>query len=179
MRAVSIVLIIIALLYYSIGFAQESTQNLTTFSVPKGTRRITKQEFLNQENQKFKHKLFESGPDERFFKNVYTNDGILISVYDWENLDDKRTMQQIQKEMTGMSNLVSEKRIKYSQIIPVNNVTFLIFEFKDDNDFSLWFMSEVIDGTRVQGMLHFSPQEEDKAKKTLDTLIHSIRFKRN
>lgn len=175
MRAINIVLIIIALLYYSVSLAQESTQNLTTFSVPGGTKKITKEQFLNQESQQFKRKLFPNNSDERFFKNAYTVDGILISVYDWENVEDKRPMQQTQRELTGMD----PQRVKYSQITTINNTQFLIFELKDDGDLSFSFRSEVKGGKVVQGLVQFSGQDEDKAKKILDNLLKSIRFNVN
>lgn len=42
---------------------------------------------------------------------------------------------------------------------------FVIFEFKDDNDLSISFRSEVKGGKVVQGMLQFGDQDEDKAKR--------------
>ena len=171
----NIALTVITLLNCLASIAQERTSNLATFSVPKESKRITKEQFLTQEGQQFKRILFSSNSDDLFFKNAYTIDGILISVYDRENTDDKRTMQQLQRELTS----VNPKRVKQSQITTINNRQFLVIDLQDDGAMATYFYSDVKEGKRVQGVLQFSNQEEEKAKKILDDLLKSILFKVN
>jgi hypothetical protein len=166
---------IICFLYCLATFAQESTPNLATFSAPNGSKRVTKEQFLTQEDQQFKRKLFSSDGDDLFFKNAYTIDGVLISVYDWQGLDDKRTMQQLQREQVS----INPHRVKHSQITTINNTQFLILDLQDEGSMATYFYSDAKGGKRVQGVLQFNNQDEEKAKKVLDNLLKSIRFKVN
>ena len=172
MKKIFVVILIMSLSIHAIG--QSTSSEVVNASVPKGAKHISTEELSNYLKSNYKHTII---PTEK--PNIFKINDIIIGFWDLSvNYDSKKSLEKLQSEIIGYHSLNPKSAIYFSKIETVNNVKFLIYEYKNDDDIHLRFQSEYNSkGKNICGIVLFKKTDEDTAHAVLKEFLESVHFR--
>jgi hypothetical protein len=157
---------------YAIGQTPAST--VVDITIPKGASRLSHEQLTKYISNNFKRSGVPLNKE-----NTYQLNGMIISFWDLSvNPKFKKSLKATQTEMLSTLKLVDNLIIINSQIITVNNVRFLEYEYQIEDEVYLRFQSAYNKNNKnICGIIQFKKPDEAKAHKALDDFLSTVHFK--
>jgi hypothetical protein len=173
-----VVFSIIGLLFSFVGICQVPNSQVIDATLPKGTVSLSKEQASTMLHNNFKRYEVPTNSKYLDIKNYYQMDGLLVAFWDDEvNPQFKRSLETIRSGIMGVFRYTHDT-VNFSKIITLNNINFLEYEFKKEDEVYLWFQSDVNKNDKnICGVIQFKKGNEDKAQKYLDDFLGTVRFK--
>jgi len=169
--------IIIFLVLFNISFAycqEKPIDEVFTITLPKGTEKLTLQQFRDFSATKFSHTT-EYLADDLYYKN----NGLGISFRNMsESKIGKTSLESQQKAMPAYLKMNNAITVIDSKIITVNGIKFLIIKYKEYTDNFIRVTSDYDKNNRLLlGHIQYIDSDSTKANQFLQDLLNSMHFK--
>ncbi|WP_316793716.1 hypothetical protein [Pedobacter frigoris] len=110
--------------------------------------------------------------------NLYEKDGVAIGLWEMQQGDTKRSLEEIQKESEGMFKTLKTKNVLVSSNIQKYKGTkYLILQIKDGDFYYYRFYSDQHNYLSVNGFIKYKKEDNDKANAILKELLNNTQFK--
>lgn len=173
MKKLTIILLVLFNVSFSYG-QEKPLDEVFTITLPKGTEKLTLQQFRDFGATKFSHTA-EYFSDDLYYKN----NGLGISFRNMSESKLGKTSLESQLKATPaylkMNNAI---KVIDSKIITVNSIKFLIIKYKEYTDNFIRITSDYDKNDRLLlGHIQYIDSDSTKADQFLQDLLNSMHFK--
>ena len=170
-------LTIILLVLFNVTFAysqEKPIDEVFTITLPKGTEKLTLQQFRDFSATKFSHTT-EYFSDDLYYKN----NGLGISFRNMsESKLGKTSLESQLKSMPAYLKMNNAIKVIDAKIITVNGIKFLIIKYKEYTDNFIRITSDYDKSDRLLlGHIQYIDSDSIKADQFLQDLLNSMHFK--
>ncbi len=152
--------------------AQEVSTDVFVAATPAGSTKLTGDALSKYLHSNFKITLVPSN-----YETTYLAGGVIICFWDLKaDPAYKKTLEEVQIRMDAF--LKKNNTFVNSGIQTANNIRFLVWEYHNDDEVYIRFMSEYNNNNQsMDGIIQFKKPDEDKAQQALKDLLASMHFK--
>jgi len=169
---------IICLLFCLDATSQQtaSPDEVMQLTLPKGTEKLTKQQFNNDFSKRFS-KTFVSD----YHHYVYKKNGLLVYYLNIAvPAKMKKSLESDKKMIISLFGQLKTTVVDTSKIITVNNIRFLIIKFHENDDWYIRFSSDYDKGNKsINGFIEYKKTDDAEVSQYLHDLLQSMHFKDN
>ncbi|GAA4904557.1 hypothetical protein [Mucilaginibacter defluvii] len=159
-------------LFYII--VQTTGSDVINFSLPENTVKLSTQQFTQFSKSKLKISTLDNDT-----RAHYQNGDIILAFWDAVRpLFTERTLESKQKVSASILKRTKKNAaIKRSEIITVNNIRYLIFQYEVNDSGKIIFNSDYYNDKNLRGELTYNFADRDKANELLNQILNSSKLR--